>query len=111
MNARNKRLKRALKYMAIFTIAPHFILLAVNVAINVFYGIPVTEDIFSLYTPRRVIFFCIVSCIVFLEYYFFITDKSDEKKGAEFMRPVGEITISPGRFFVVEKPFRWYNYP
>ena len=70
MNARNKRLKRALKYMAIFTIAPHFILLAVNVAINVFYGIPVTEDIFSLYTPRRVIFFCIVSCIVFLEYYF-----------------------------------------
>ncbi|HIV79474.1 MAG TPA: hypothetical protein IAB13_00665 [Candidatus Avanaerovorax faecigallinarum] len=80
MNARNKRLKRALKYMAIFTIAPHFILLVVNVVVNVFYGIPVTEDIFSLYTPRRVIFFCIISCIVFLEYYIMKSGGGDENE-------------------------------
>ena len=78
MNARNKRLKRALKYMAIFTIAPHVIFIAVNMAINIFYDMPVAEDIFTLYSPLRVIIFCIISCIVFLEYYFFITDKSDE---------------------------------
>ena len=51
MNARNKRLKRALKYMAIFTIAPHFILLAVNVAANVFYGCN-RRYIFALYSPQ-----------------------------------------------------------
>ena len=80
MNARNKRLKRALKYMAIFTMAPHFILIAANVAVNVFYGIPVTEDIFSLYTPRRVIFFYVISCIVFLEDYFLKSGGRDENE-------------------------------
>lgn len=78
MNARGRRLKKALKYMAIFTIVPHLIFIVVNMAINVFYDMPVTEDIFTLYSPLRVIIFCAISCIVFLEYYFFITDKSDE---------------------------------
>lgn len=78
MDARNIRLKKALKYMAVFTIVPHLIFIVVNMAINVFYDMPVTEDIFTLYSPFRVIIFCTISCIVFLAYYFFKTDKSDE---------------------------------
>ena len=79
MDRNRKRFMRALKYMIVFTVVPHLIFIAMNMAINIFYGMPVTEGIFSLYTPRRAIIFCIVTCIVFLEYYFFITDKSDEK--------------------------------
>lgn len=80
MNARNKRLKRALKYMAIFTMAPHVIFIAVNMAINIFYDMPAAEDIFTLYSPLRVMIFCIISCIVFLEYYFLKSRGRDENE-------------------------------